>query len=110
MSGTFVSIDGTLFEESSGDTAYSRLFADARSRALVRCLADHEAPIELDELARAVAAAEKDEEALDRETYERVLVSLHESHLPVLAESDLAEVERQEGIYVCPNDEALAAL
>lgn len=92
----------------------SDLFVPARRRALVRHLADCDPGtiVELDDLARAIAAREggDDPATLDEADYERVLVDLHEDHLPRLAEADLVAVERDGGIFVRPDAAALAAV
>lgn len=88
------------------------LLADDRRRTLVRRLADAspDTEIELDDLALSVAAREYDvdPEAVDEDTYERVLVDIHEAHLPRLADADLVEVDRDGGIFVSPDADLLA--
>lgn len=88
------------------------LFENARRRALVRVLADHDATVELDDLARSVAAEEYDRapDEIEEETYERVLVSLHQTHLPRLADAGLATVDRSDGVFVRPDRETITAL
>lgn len=97
---------------STGSNERPALFDSARRRALVRVLTDRDAVVELDELARGVAAEEYDlhPDEIDEETYERVLVTLHETHLPLLADAGVATVDRSDGVFVRPNREALAAL
>ncbi|WP_101298081.1 DUF7344 domain-containing protein [Halegenticoccus soli] len=90
----------------------SGIFADARSRTLVHSLEAGDAPLELDELARRVAAAEfgTDADAVPDDRYERVLVSLYEEHLPGLESAGLVDLSRRNGVFVAPNEDALAAL
>lgn len=88
------------------------LFESARRRALLRVLADREDEVELDDLARSVAAEEYDctPAAVDDDTYQRVLVTLDRTHLPRLVEAGLATVDRSNGVFVRPDQDAIAAL
>lgn len=109
MNGTLARYGRGIERERTGP-APGELFTDARRRELLDYLADRESDeaIELDDLARAVAEREYDD--VDEEDYQRVLVSLDRTHLPVLADADLAEVDRDDGIFVHPDADALGAL
>jgi hypothetical protein len=90
----------------------SDVFANARRRAVLKYLRTRDSEVELDELAEAVAADEfgtaRDEVPEDR--YERVLVSLHHTHLPKLADASIVSVDRTDGLRVSGNDAAFEAL
>lgn len=90
----------------------SDVFANARCRAVLKYLRSRDSAVELDELATAVAAAEfgtnTDEVPEDR--YERVLVSLHHTHLPKLADASIVSVDRTDGVRVTRNTAAFEAL
>lgn len=77
------------------------LFADARRCALLRCL-DGRASVEIDELARLVAAreAEGPPDAVPDETYRRTLLSLYHDHLPDLESVGAVDLDRSDGVSV----------
>ncbi|ADD03994.1 uncharacterized protein Nmag_0406 [Natrialba magadii ATCC 43099] len=65
--------------------------ADQRFRDVLRCLDERETPIELAELADAVASRTHDEPvaALPDRTVERTYIALYHAHVPRLAASGL---------------------
>lgn len=67
-----------------------RLLASERRRLALSALAGRTSPVEVEELARDVAARESGVDAPDDAAVERVAVSLHHTHLPLL--SDLGAV------------------
>lgn len=111
MSGTG-SRTGRRTRRTASSSQRPTLFESARRRALLRVLADRDEEVELDELARSVAAEEYDcaPGAVDDETYQRVLVTLDRTHLPRLVEAGLATVDRSDGVFVRPDRDAIAAL
>ena len=87
--------------------ALSRLFADSRRRATLRALSGCNGPVELDDLAAAVA----DDEFDPADDHDRVLVSLYHEHLPLLADAGLLTMEtRADGVFVDPRYRGIAAL
>lgn len=90
----------------------SEIFARDRARTLAHSLRAYDRPIELDELARAVAASEArtEPESVEDDRRERVLVSLYERELPPMEEAGLVSVEREDGVFVDADEETLARL
>lgn len=68
-----------------------RLLADEQRRAAIDALAGRTGPVELDDLASAVAARKTDVEPVDDVVVERIAVTLHHVHLPKM--SDLGVVD-----------------
>ena len=64
---------------------YYGLLADDQRRAVIDVLADRQLPVELSDLASAVAAREAPPEGAD--PVDRVTILLHHTHLPKLAGS-----------------------
>jgi histone H3/H4 len=89
----------------------SEIFARDRVRALAHSLKACDRPMEIDELAREVAANEAGADATEvgADRHERVLVSLYEEALPRMEEAGLATVDREDGVFVAGGD-ALAGL
>lgn len=71
------------------------LLSVARRRITIDILANGTAPIYLDDLAAAVADRETDAAMASNETVERVAVSLHHSHLPMMDDFGLIEYDRE---------------
>ncbi len=90
----------------------SRIFADSRRRILLRKLQSCDEPVELDQVAVWVAAEEFDTtpESIVGERFERVLVSLYHSHLPILSEAGLVEADHRDGVVVEANTDAISQL
>lgn len=80
----------------------SEIFAHDRTRTLAHTLKACDRPVELDELARSVAAAEAgiDAEAVGADREERTLVSLYETSLPPMEDAGLVDVDRDDGVTV----------
>ena len=74
------------------DDDYYRLLSAERRRAVFEALADSTAPVELADLAAAVAAREGDADP-DDETVRSVSVSLHHVHLPMMAALDVVDYD-----------------
>lgn len=75
------------------------LLSNARRRYVISYLRDHEEPVELTDLSRAVAAWENDtsvEELSDQQT-KRVYVSLYQTHVPKLDDSGLVDYNQETG-------------
>lgn len=91
--------------------ALRHIFADARRRAALRVMATADDAIEIDALAEAVAEEELCGESAAGDRFDRVVVSLHRQHLPMLAGHGLLETERRDDrVFVHPNTDELAAL
>lgn len=61
-----------------------RLFREERCKTTLDVLADRTVPVELDDVAAAVAERESGD-SLDDESVQRVALSLHHFHLPKMA-------------------------
>lgn len=88
-------------ETRSPSALYGHL-ADARRRDALDVLVDADAPLELDDLARRVAAREADlpPPEVSEDRYDRVVADLYEHHLPALEADDLVEIRRDDGVFV----------
>lgn len=69
-----------------------RLLASARRRATLEVVANRPTPVELDDLARAVATRE-DDAATTEEAVRRVAVALHHNHLPRMADMGVVDYD-----------------
>lgn len=80
------------------DTVYD-LLSNARRRFVLSFLRGHDEPIELSELSKRVAAWENetDVEDLTDQQVKRVYVSLYQTHIPKLADSELIEYDKETG-------------
>ncbi|WP_336001315.1 DUF7344 domain-containing protein [Halorientalis halophila] len=67
------------------DSEYHRLLSADRRRTTLEVLLERTAPIELDALAAAVAARERDGGSASEERLRRVSSTLHHVHLPKMA-------------------------
>ena len=67
-----------------------RLLASARRRLALEILAERTTPLDLEELAAKIAARE---DGADEATPERVAVSLHHVHLPMMAALGVVEYD-----------------
>lgn len=70
-----------------------RLLESDRRKLSLDVLARRTAPVELTDLAAGVAAREDDLEAADERTVDRVAVTLHHVHLPVMAELGVVDYD-----------------
>jgi hypothetical protein len=70
-----------------------RLLSNGRRRAVLAVLSDRSTPVELADLAAAVADRETDAEAADEALVDRVKVSLHHVHLPRMDSLGVVEYE-----------------
>jgi hypothetical protein len=75
------------------------LLSNARRRYVISYLRDHNEPVELTDLSRAVAAWENDtsEEELSDQQTKRVYVSLYQTHVPKLDDSGLVDYNQETG-------------
>lgn len=94
-------------EHSEPDTVteseYHRLLSANRRRHALEVLLDRSAPVELEDLARAVAEREDDLTARDEEVIERVMTTLHHVHLPMMDEYDVVDYDVQKcHVSSCP--------
>ncbi|MFC7132704.1 MULTISPECIES: DUF7344 domain-containing protein [Salinibaculum] len=63
-----------------------KLLAAECRRAVLDILTERAGPVDLEELAVAIAAREAAEDAVNEKTVERVAIGLHHNHLPLMAE------------------------
>lgn len=70
-----------------------RLLSDDRRRVALEVLPTRTTPIELEELARAIATREVDAEEPESEYVDRVAITLHHSHLPKMAHLDVIDYD-----------------
>jgi hypothetical protein len=89
-------------DDAPAPAALSGHLADARRRTTLDVLAGDGPTLELDDLARRVAAQEADlpPPEVTGERYDRVVADLYESHLPALDEDGVVDLDREEGVYV----------
>ena len=69
------------------------LAAERRPRLALDYLADRTGPVDIEELAAAIAAREADENSPDDDTVRQVAISLHHVHLPKMAEIGVVDYE-----------------
>lgn len=69
------------------------LLESERRRHVVDVLADRPADVELEELARAVAARTGGDDDLDPDAVERIATTLHHVHLPAMDDLDVLEYD-----------------
>lgn len=84
ISGEATEMKGRPTELSASE--WHRLLAVERRRLVLDLLADETTPPDLETIAREMVAHESASGTTDEETIEQVKISLHHSHLPVLAE------------------------
>ena len=77
--------DATEPNDDLTESQRHRVLAVERRRTTLEVLADLTAPVDLEDLAVAVAERETDEGSVTEEAVERITVSLHHAHLPMLA-------------------------
>jgi len=65
---------------------YHELLAANRRRVVLDVLADRTTPVDLEDLAAAIAAREADGDRTEKEAVEQVALCLHHNHLPKIAE------------------------
>ncbi|SEO45608.1 hypothetical protein SAMN04487948_102501 [Halogranum amylolyticum] len=108
---TIATTDDDLDADIPAETA-SDVFANARRRAVLTCLRDRDSTMEIDELAEAVAAEEfgTSREEVPEDRFERVLVSLHHTHLPKLADASIVSITQTNGVHVTGNAAAFEVL
>lgn len=88
------------------DAPYA-LLADERRRHCLRCLADREDPMGLADLAREVAARERDAPVADVPTasVQRVHVDLYHVHVPKLAAENVVLFDRERNAVSLADDD-----
>lgn len=88
---------GTSDEKPSVDELFDVL-TESRRRRVLTVLAERQAPVDVDELARAVTRQENDADpaALSESTVHEVHVTLHHVHLPKLNEVELVDYDRDD--------------
>jgi hypothetical protein len=89
-------------DDAPAPAALSGHLAEARRRTTLDVLAGHGPTLELDDLARRVAAQEADlpPPEVAEERYDRVVADLYESHLPALDDDGVVDLDREEGVFV----------
>ena len=63
-----------------------KLLATERRRVALDILSERGAPVDLEDLAAAIAAREANRDVADDEAVKQVAISLHHTHLPMLAD------------------------
>ena len=89
MSGTS---SGMTVDDLDPDDRH-RVLASERRRLTLDILEGIESAVELEELARGVAAREDGIESVDDESVSRVGLSLHHQHLPIISETGVLEYD-----------------
>lgn len=72
-----------------------QLLSAERRRMVLDALATRDAPVELVDVARAVALRENDDGELDEETVDSAKISLHHVHLPKLASGGVIDYDAE---------------
>lgn len=70
-----------------------KVLAAAHRRLALDVLNEQETPVDLEDLAAAIARLEADGEVVDEKTVERLATSLHHNHLPIMAELDIIDYD-----------------
>lgn len=70
-----------------------RLLAAERRRLALDVLADRTAPVDLEDLATAISAREADAPPRPTYTDDRVAITLHHQHLPMLDEAGVVDYD-----------------
>ena len=79
------------------------LLADDRRRTTLAALATLGAPVEVDDIARAVAKREAEFDHRDRESLRQLVVSLHHRHLPKIDAAGLIDYDPDRNrVESCP--------
>lgn len=84
MTGRTNEVTGTSVDLT--ESQRHRMLAVERRRTTLEVLEDLTAPVDLEDLAVAVAEREADGDRVDEGTVEQVRISLHHAHLPKLAD------------------------
>ena len=80
-----------------------RILAAERRRLALDYLADRTGPVDIEELAAAIAARETDENSPDDDTVRQVAISLHHVHLPKMAAIGVIDYEPASSVVEsCP--------
>lgn len=74
-------------------TEYHRLLSDERRRVALAILEAERTPIDLTELATAVATQEDDTDVPEDEHVERVATALHHNHLPKMDQLNVVDYD-----------------
>ena len=88
------SVESGGIEELSEDEQYE-LLSSATRRLAIGVLAEGSAPIDVGELAAAIARRESGADAPDPEAVERAEIGLHHNHLPRMDALGLVEYDRE---------------
>ena len=89
--------------EGAARSALHRMLASERRRIALDLLQGRTAPVDLTALAAGVAAREAGASAVDEGTIERVAVSLHHAHLPLMAGEGVLEYDADaRRVVSCP--------
>lgn len=73
-----------------------RLLAASRRRATLEILDERRPPLDLEELARAIARREREATSVDEETVARVATSLYHNHLPKMDDCGVVDYDPDE--------------
>lgn len=95
MSGTSTEVDGRRAEQPEiEETLRYRLLASDRRRIALRIIAERGEPVDLDDLATAVARRERPGDDVEDGTETRVRISMHHVHVPKLAAAGVCTYDR----------------
>lgn len=88
---------GTTGNESSIDDLFEVL-TEVRRRRILSVLSEHESPMDVEALARTVAARETDVSpaSVSESIVEEVHITIHHVHLPKLDDVSLVDYDREE--------------
>ena len=75
------------------ESDHVRLLASYRRRVLLDVVVDRSMPVGLETLAAAVGEAESGAGELERETVDRIAITLHHNHLPRLADAGVLDYD-----------------
>lgn len=85
------------------ESEYYRVLAAQRRRVALDVLAGRTAPVDLEELAAAIAARELDGGDAGEGPVRRTAISLHHVHLPMLSETGVIDYDPGAGrVEACP--------
>ncbi|HKJ58395.1 MAG TPA: hypothetical protein VKA37_04135, partial [Halobacteriales archaeon] len=87
------SSDGPPETATFTDSDRIRLLASNRRRVLLDVVEDRSTPVALETLAAAVGEAESGAGELERETVDRIAITLHHNHLPRLADAGVLDYD-----------------
>ncbi|SDR02617.1 DUF7344 domain-containing protein [Natronobacterium texcoconense] len=95
------STDETIRKQNTlSEEEYHRLLASRRRRLTLDVLSGRLDPVDVEDLATAIAARENGRDGADDETVREVALSLHHVHLPAMASANTIEYDSEDGRVV----------